>query len=287
MRKRSAFTLVELLVVVAVIAVVLSLLFVAFRAVRGGASRAGAVSTLRQMAAAHAVYSADHRQRFIPGYLNPHLQVSLGLITKQPDGKVVSPGAAGPYVWRLAPYVDNEWRTFHYGADASTLARLDGQFKEGNLSEIAFEPRFGLNTIFIGGDSDAGGNVSEFSPWNGSGNPTIAATRVIDLKSPATTVLFAPTARVEAAGAPDFNRGWHELRAPYLADRQWELGPDGVVATGGLQGFAGLPALGKGDAVLPVAFADGSAQPVAAEELAENMRRWAPIADGPLWRAPQ
>ena len=287
MRQRSAFTLVELLVVVAVIAVVVSLLFVAFRAVRGGASRVGTVSTLRQMAAGHAAYSADNGQRLIPGYLNPHEQISLGFITKLPDGQVVSPGAAGTYVWRLAPYVDNNWRLFHRGADAATLARLDAQFKEGNLNEIAYEPRIGLNTIFIGGDSDAGGNLSEYSPWNDSGNPTIAATRVTELRNPASTVLFAPTLRVEAPGPPAPDRGWHELRAPYLSARQWELGPDGVIASSGLQGFAGLPALGKGDTILPVAFCDGSAQAVAAEELAENMRRWAPIADGPLWRAPE
>ncbi|MFO0873815.1 MAG: type II secretion system protein [Phycisphaerales bacterium] len=283
---RAAFTLVELLVVIAIIALVVSLLFVALRAARGAGSRAGTLSTLRGMASAHAAYALDNRQQLLPGYLNPHLQISLGFITRLPDGTVVSPGAAGTYVWRLAPYADNNWRTFHHGADPAQMAHLTEQFQSGQLGEIAYEPRIGLNTIFIGGDSDAGGELSEYSPWNGSGNPTIAATRLTQLRNPASLVLFAPTRRAEAPGEPDPVRGWHELRAPYLQGRQWQVGPNGVVASDGLQGFAGVPAIAKGETVLPVAFADGSAQAVAITDLSEDMRRWSPTADGPLWRTP-
>lgn len=283
---RGAFTLVELLVVVAVVSLLLSTLFVAFRAARGSAARAGTIGTLRQIAAAHASYSADHRQRLLPGYLNPHLQVSMGFSTKLPDGTVVSPGAAATYVWRLAPYADNDWRTFHHGADAATLARLGAEFEAGDLNEIGFEPRIGLNTIFIGGDSDAGGPASEHSPWNDSGNPTVAATRASDLRNPAELVLFAPTFRADAPGSPDPQRGWHELRAPYLTLRQWELGPDGVVASKDLQGYAGLPAVRRGETALPAAFADGSAQTVDVASLSEDLRRWSPKADQPSWRLP-
>lgn len=285
-RRRRGFTLVELLVVIAVVSLLLSTLFVAFRSARGSATRAGAVGTLRQMAAAHASYAADHRQRLLPGYLNPHLQVSMGFSTKLPDGKVISPGAAATYVWRLAPYIDDDWRVFHHGADAATLARLSAEFGDGDLNEIAFEPRIGLNTIFIGGDSDSGGPASEFSPWNTSGNPTFAATRTSDLRNPSSLILFAPTFRAEGPGIPDPDRGWHELRAPYLTQRQWELGPDGVVASEGLAGYGGLPALRKGETVIPAAFADGSAQTVDVATLSEDLRRWSAIADSPVWRIP-
>lgn len=286
-RDRSAgFSLVELLVVIAVIALLTGTLLVAMRSARASAARAGTVGTLRQIAAAHAGYSADHRQRLLPGYLNPHLQVSMGFSPQVVNGATISPGAAGPYVWRLAPYINGDWQVFHHGADAATMARLTSKFEAGDLVEIAFEPRIGLNTIFIGGDSDAGGDASEYSPWNGSGNPTIAATRASELRNPSSLVLFAPTIKAEGPGLPNADRGWHELRAPYLSQRQWELGPDGVIASQGLAGYAGLPALRRGEHLLPTAFADGSAQVVDVAELSEDLRRWAPFATSSTWRVP-
>lgn len=277
------------MVVIAILGLVIAILLVAIRSASGSAQRLETLSTLRQMSAAHASYATDHRQMLLPGYLNTHLQVTLGFTTQGPRGEALSPAVAGPYVWRLAPYLDSGWRTFHSGADAATMAALTSEFENGIFGKIAFEPSFGLNTIFIGGDSDAGGGTSEHSPWNSSGYSSIAATRLTHLRSPASLVLFAPTRRVQAGASPDAPRGWHELRAPFLQSdsAQWTATDQGVVAGPGLEDVAGLPALGPRETVLPAAFADGSAQPVDVESLGSDMRRWAPSADSPIWRVPQ
>lgn len=283
---RGGFTLVELLVVIAIVILLLASLFVALRAARSGGARAAAAAALRQSAAGHSGYALDHDGRLVPGYLNPHIYVSYQFRTKAADGSAISPGAAGPYVWRLSPYVDNQWRTFHHGADESTLARLSSQVVAGQLTEVAFEPRIGLNTIFIGGDSDAGGDVSEYSPWNSSGNPSIAATRLTHLRTPASLVLFAPTFRAAAPGAPDGSRGWHELRAPFLQGQQWQLEAEGARASQGLAGFAGIPAIDEADESFPAAYCDGSVRVESALGISQDMTRWSPFADSPAWRVP-
>lgn len=283
---RPAFTLVELLVVVAIVALLLGVLFVALRAARSGGSRAATATALRQLAAGHAAYAMDFDGRLMPGYLNPHVYVSFQYRTKAADGSLVSPGAAGPYVWRLAPYVDNDWRTFHQGAGEAQMTRLSAAVAAGQLADVAFEPRFGLNTIFIGGDSDAGGDISEYSPWNSSGNPSVAATRSTHLGRPASLVLLAPTFRATAPGAPEQGRGWHELRAPFLQAQQWQVDSQGVSASEGLAGFAGVPAAPAGELQVPAAFCDGSVRIDSIEVLSQDMSRWSPFADSPSWRVP-
>lgn len=284
-RSSGAFTLVDLLISVAVIAVLLSLVLAAARAARCGADRTVTTATLRQLASAYASYSSDNGQRLLPGYINHFIQSDLPIKTRLSDGTVVPPSAAGPYLWRLAPHVDDDWRAFHRGAKASTIRELERQFAQGRYDVIAWAPRFGLNTIFLGGDSDAAGcNVSSQSPWNPVGSPTIAAISASQLRRPASLVVFTQAAWAGQPGAPAIDRGWHELRAPYLLDRQWEVGPAGVVASDTLGTDCGIPPLRRGESTLPTACADGSTQAIPIDELAEDMRRWSAFADGPRWR---
>lgn len=288
-RSWRAFTLVELLVVVAIIVLVVSLLLVAIAAARSASSRAGDVSTLRQLGAAHAAYATDHNQRLLPGYVNVDLQNTLPIKTELADGTIVAPQAAAGYVWRLAPYADRNWMSFHRLADASTRARLSAKYAEGDLVEIGLQPSYGLNSIFVGGNSDDGGSdATTHHPWNTQGNETIAATRVTAIRNPAQLVLFAPAVLSgTSASANAANDAWHELRAPYLKVQQWSIGSGGtVVAASAAATPAGIPRLGRGDTAIPIAFCDGSAGTVRLEELSEDMRRWAPFADGPLWRVP-
>lgn len=292
-RQRSVgFTLVELLVVIAVIAIIVGTLFVAFRAARSGSQRAGSVSSLRALAQAHSTYAAEHRGRLVPGYVNATLQQSLGIDVDLSDGFSVPPAAAATWVWRLSPYLDHSWRTCFAETDAGTLSRYTSLYEARDLVEISERPSFGLNGIFVGGDSDNGGGaIAALSPFNAAGNPTIAATRMSEIRSPATLVLFAPTLHVSGAGAPsDFS--WYELRAPFLTDRQWETltdakGAASVIGSSGLDGtIAGVPGLRRGERTVPIGFADGSASMAEIDTLANDMRSWAPQATSPTWVVP-
>ena len=81
----AAFTLVELLVVLAVIAVLLGLLLPVFSAVRLRADRTVALSQMHQIAVAIASYPADHNGR-LPGPLFPG---QMPMLDATRDGRLV------------------------------------------------------------------------------------------------------------------------------------------------------------------------------------------------------
>lgn len=68
MRRRSAFTLVELLVVVGIIAVLLGILLPSLGGVRVRARQTRCLANLRTIGQAAAMYVAEHRGYTVPGY---------------------------------------------------------------------------------------------------------------------------------------------------------------------------------------------------------------------------
>jgi len=69
LHRRSGFTLVELLVVIAVLAVLAALLFPVLQSARHKAWEATCASNLRQLGVAVEMYAQDHDERFPPSYV--------------------------------------------------------------------------------------------------------------------------------------------------------------------------------------------------------------------------
>lgn len=278
------FTLVELLVVIAIIVLIVSLLFVAIRAARTSADRSSSVSVLRQMSMAYSTYASDYKQSLLPGYIDTDAQGRLGITVTLDDGFELPGPAAASYVFRLMPYVDGRWQTFFADADAGTVARYGQLYANHDLVEISERPSFGLNSIFLGGDtSNGGGAVTSQSPFTLNGGNRVAATRMTQVKSPASMVLFAATRRSTGAGVPEQTGGWYELRAPYLQQQQWLVTNEGVVGAETINAQAGIPLGRPGENALPTAFLDGSSNIEAIDALSSDMRRWSPFATSAIW----
>ena len=304
---RKAFTLMELLVVIAVIALLVGIVVVTMRGVRAAASRTNSLSALRQMVMGYTLYSLDNNGRLLPGYIDTTLMAPgkpfKDLRVLLPSGESLIDVDMQSYVWRLAPYVDDSWQTFFEEADANAMAGFSAEYQRmedqghtpGSISE---HPSFGLNSIFVGGDSEHGGSVRSEHPWQDT-LPVKAATRLSQVINPTRVIVFAPAAM--AAASPDdvyddISVGFCEIRAPYLAlagDRwgmqQWFIGGNGLVrqATTGTFGDppgGGLPIARTAKDVrnggiepMPVAHLDGSTAVQPFAELTKDMRRWNPF----------
>lgn len=323
-RTKRAFTLTEMIVVIALIALLVALVLVSLRSVRQAAKSTDSLNSLRQLSLAYKSYMEDHNYRLLPGYLNKatldYFDALQSPITAHlPNGTVLdqcNPASGrcdrSSYVWRLAPYMGDNWQDlFTDIRDPGLMARLSQEFDSGVYGPgsstsaadigISDHPSFGLNSIFIGGDSFHGGpDVVPLNPWSGPtySNPSsIAATRFTQVKNPSKIILFAPTAPA-GTGAdltiaydnPDI--GYAELRPPFTIldsaalsgqgqwiNCQWILGTDGKVErrmTGDYGGGAGLPIARNGRDRLPVSHLDGSASIEVLDEIANDMSRWSP-----------
>jgi prepilin-type N-terminal cleavage/methylation domain-containing protein len=300
------FTLIELLVVIAIIVILVSLVLVSFRSVRSAAGRADSLGALRQMGAAHALYTQDQNGQLLPGYVDAALFAQGALFEdlkpRLADGTVLDIADRQSYVWRLAPYVDGAWQTFFADVTSGALSGIETDFGQGihgpaggnspnhayagNLSE---RPAFGLNSIFVGGDSVHGGSdVVARNPWNGTMGK-IAATRLTEVKNPSSLIVFAPAARAGGSPAEPYDQpeaGFCELRPPYvLLDNnrwkgaQWLVDAAGRVITspsGEYSEGAGLPIDRRGVGRIPVVHLDGSATVDEIATLSGDMRRWNP-----------
>ena len=243
MPRRTAFTLLELLVVIAIMFLLISIAIVSFKGVRAGANRTASLNALRQMAAGFNSYSSDHGGRFLPGYVGEAEMddpTDIEVVARLPNDKRlnrVTDSCSGgqcdrsSYVWRLSPYLSDYWQTMFVDYRSQELVgRLEREFVDEiygpgtvgaddlGISEI---PSFGMNSVFIGGDSFHGGpKITNFHPWQNA-NPVMAATRLSEVKNPSRIILFASTMSSPDGIPPDaakFNLdfGSSELRPPFI-----------------------------------------------------------------------
>ena len=278
-RRDRGFTLIELMVVIAVIALLVALVAVSLKTMRGSAQRTRSLSALKQIMLAYRSYSDDNRGQLLPGYIGEDLFANgepfENLRVTLPDGTMIEPLDAQSYVWRLAPYVDNAWQAFYTDTnDAGLMAQLEadygagiygplGDLVEGGISE---RPTFGLNSIFVGGDSEHGGqDITDMNPWTPTDpNIVIAATRFTQVKNPARLIVFGATAKADATGMPvydDESLGFCELRPPFVDESsgawmnpQWIVGANGMIEDTVTDSIGtGIPIARHGVGKVPVA----------------------------------
>ncbi len=250
-----AFTLIEVLVVVAIILVCAALVFLGLSQTRKMAAKAAEVATARELIVGFEATAVERNNVYLPGYDRRVDEVVLR------GGRVVAGPTANRYPFRLAAAMNVAVEKIaHVGEIAS-------QINTSNDYLVSLYPALGINYYFVGGDVHQDGSVSHrgecvTSPMQGA----------------ASIVVFASAGSL---GDNGMISGYNTLTPPYLTTRMWTRetwGPDANP-----KDYGHIHARHGGKAV--AAFLDGSVRLLTVEDL-RDMRRWsvkAALEDNPKY----
>ena len=172
MKRRMAsgggFTIVEMLTVIAIISLLMGMLLPALSGAKKTSQKLKELSALRQIGVAWNQYAFSHGDAALPGFLEPEVQEAWNAKYEFIDGSLIPTASAfdladdnlaGPWTWRLLPYLDYNHQMIHGHTDEPAFERtqmkLDLIVNDIELfveaSRMAYEPGFGYNALYVGG----------------------------------------------------------------------------------------------------------------------------------------
>ncbi len=276
--RRTAFTLVELLVVVAIIALLLGLLLPAFGKARAVARETVAMSSMRQMLLGYQYYQNDHDGHVMWGY-PPAMVDGRRLSVTLPSGHTL-PGSNSAlpvmrYPVRLAPYEGHVWELLYSHTQPPEAPRPGDSVEDAYTKayQLSVNPSFGLNTVYLGGDIGFDGfeTSAPFAP-NRGGHVVFRAARV---RQPSRLIVFADS-KMRGGGVSEGDKGLHRVTPPHADGEQWRV-VDGRFEIVNYGQVIGLPEGRYTDRTV-TGFFDGHVEGLRPAQL-DDMRLWANAAD--------
>ena len=182
--RHQGFSLMELLVVVGIIAVLISILLPSLGSARRQARQTRVAADLHNMLVAYSTYTADNGDRVLPGFLP--VGTSWTVASQQSGIAPVSGQAALRYPWRFQPYF-RDWRVlFNSGP-------LSNEEINTYAYQLSLLPRFGLNSMFVGGDPRTQSLVLGANGPVSRGNGGSVVFRSVEVRRPSSLIVFAET----------------------------------------------------------------------------------------------
>lgn len=262
--KWGAFTLVELLVVIAVIAILSGLLLPALARGKRKAKQVNEFNAARQLMLGWQLHSYDNEDAVLPGY-------SSQVEAYDDHGNALGSPIRDRYPWRLAPSLANNFRTIYVNESRRFLEDAENRSHDEYVYRASLYPSLGYNSVFLGGDEQ------RF-------NPALAAatygtdwlvTRTPQIQRPGDLIAFA-SARSRPGGIRD-EFGYFVVHPPYITSRRWEAAFDSAASP---EKWGYVHPRWSGRAVC--GMTDGHAEALNQAEL-QDMRHWANTADRPDW----
>ena len=291
--RRAAFTLIELLVVIVIIALLIGILLPSLAKARQMGKQTRESSASRQLMAAYLTYSNDNRGSLIPGLTTP------GMVNTTPGpgekvisvvdekGEQISGQEARRYPWRIAPYLNYNFRGLYDDDNLLTRYEARGDY----IYVVSLSPSMGINADFVGGKGDPGFsfNPQAIARWG-----KYFTSRIDEPRNPSNLLVFTSARGVDPDGGKVVP-GFHMVDSPRLNGLRWApgTGPFQIaaqpVATGGVDFRWGGNKDGSGGQAC-VSWMDGHASMAGIDDL-RDMRKWADKASttynaGPDWQLP-
>jgi prepilin-type N-terminal cleavage/methylation domain-containing protein/prepilin-type processing-associated H-X9-DG protein len=146
--RSSAFTLIELLTVIAIIGVLAAILIPTVGACRAHAAKTVELSAARQLMVGYHLYASENRGRLLP------LQ-EIGVSgTTNEQGSTISGIEGIRWPHRLRPYLGDRFRdTLYVNTQAEYYNSLTGTANADYTLSVG--PSLGLNGPFVGGDASS------------------------------------------------------------------------------------------------------------------------------------
>lgn len=259
--KCRAFTLIELLIVIAIIAILSAMLLPALAKAKRKGMMIDETSSAKQLLLAAQFYADENSDTVFPGY------VTDAAVTDDQNQPLFFPENAR-YPWRIAPYISGSFETIYCADNRAKLSELRGKSHSDYIYSVSLYPSLGMNSYFIGG------NESEFPATlaNQKYGANTVVTKMNQIRHPCDLMSFV-SARSAVSGLNA--AGYFQVTPPYLKTRQWvadyssSLSPDkwGFVAP-------------RFDFRAVTAMLDGHAQTLNLREL-QDMQHWCNTADRP------
>lgn len=277
-RWARGFTLIELLVVIATVGVLIGILVPALSIARNSAKTVRELAAGQQLMVAYGLYADDNKAELLPGY-PPDSWVSLTPAPGSPSLTVYDDAnqrVTGPearrYPWRMIPFLDNTFAALY--KDEKILKGYRDLGKAEYHYLVSLSPSFGLNSTFVGGDSDRLG-------WNKAAQSVygpFAITRLDQTLFPTKLISFASGRGPGIDG--DATEGFFRIDAPSLRVRQWSVTPTWNDPGALPASYGNVSYRHAGRSV--VMTMDSHAELLKYAAL-DDMRRWANTATAPDW----
>lgn len=207
-RPGRAFTLVEMLVVIAVIVALMGLLLAGLQSAQRTSRRTKAASDIRQVGQGWMQYASTYGDACLPGYLDDGVQAAWKVKYKDKSGDRVPAPYARTYPYRLLPYLDHSPEVLYGYLEANddfayTVKDAGGGQNDAGMAVASSQPAYGYNAYYLGGWWTMTGSGPEANPTLTFGNATwteasgtsvkgrIVANRVGGVNQPDSVLCFA------------------------------------------------------------------------------------------------
>ena len=201
MIKRRAFTLIEILIVVAIIALLAAILFPVFSRARENARRSSCTSNLKQLALGMLQYAQDYDERYFCSQLYPPIVVG---------GVTIQAASSGYWFNLLAPYTKNT-QLFHC-PDVSNTPYIAALWSNYNWN---------ITGTYNNGNPATKGNGFGFTYWDPTTPTGTITVALSEVSEPSNTILISEIPSDGNSYTNQYTIPWARSQVPVLHGGFW------------------------------------------------------------------